>query len=84
MLAHLQNLIGSPGGGGGKHKAPSMNPNDYMDNLLADIKSSMKERYSDLLIYVISFEAFCGTYNIHLAIIIKVIAIFISFSFIED
>ena len=44
MLAHLQNLIGSPGGGGGKHKAPSMNPNDYMDNLLVDIKASMKER----------------------------------------
>ena len=45
MLAHLQNLITSPGaGGGGKHKAPSIQPNEYMDNLLADIKSSMKER----------------------------------------
>ena len=45
MLAHLQNLITSPGGGGGgKNKAPSIHPNEYMDNLLADIKASMKER----------------------------------------
>ena len=47
MLAHLQNLITAPGGGGGggKNKPPSIQPNDYMDSLLADIKASMKERY---------------------------------------
>ena len=45
MLAHLQNLITAPGGGGGgKNKPPSIQPNDYMDSLLADIKASMKER----------------------------------------
>ena len=43
MLAHLQNLISVPGGGG-KNKPPSIQPNDYMDSLLADIKASMKER----------------------------------------
>ena len=46
MLAHLQNLISIPGGGngGGKNKPPSIQPNDYMDSLLDDIKTSMKER----------------------------------------
>ena len=47
MLAHLQNLINVPefaGGGGGKSKPPSIQPNDYMDSLLEDVKASMKER----------------------------------------
>ena len=47
MLAHLQNLVSNVpvgGGGSGKPKPPSIQPNDYMDSLLEDIKTSMKER----------------------------------------
>ena len=49
MLAHLQNLVSNVpvgGGGSGKPKPPSIQPNDYMDSLLEDIKASMKERLS--------------------------------------
>jgi hypothetical protein len=39
MLSHLQNLIGVRG-----TRTPSILPNDYMDNLLANVKLTMKER----------------------------------------
>ena len=39
MLSHLQNLIGGRG-----NRTPSILPNDYMDNLLTNVKLTMKER----------------------------------------
>ena len=47
MLARLKNLVASPGGlGSGGRGRKQKDPNDYMDNLIDDIKSFMKERYA--------------------------------------
>ena len=40
MVSNLQNLFGARGG-----KKPSIQPNDYMDNVIASMKTDMKERY---------------------------------------
>ena len=48
MLAHLQHLMGVAQGGGRSDQNgagnPSIKPNEYMDNLLVQITTSMNER----------------------------------------
>lgn len=46
MLAHIQHLIGEPKDS--DNKKPTIQPNDYMDCLLSDIKTSMHDRLRNL------------------------------------
>ena len=40
MMSNLQSIFGTKG-----NKKPSIQPNDYMDNIITNMKTAMKERY---------------------------------------